>query len=109
MKLVGHESEIPQPAKHIRKCFDVALYGLKNDVLMLSSLTDRIFQTAMDGLFERDSELCEHVLAEEEQVDILQKQVNQDGVNLLIRFQPVASDMREAISAMKVSGNLERV
>jgi phosphate transport system protein len=109
MKLPAHKEEILQPTKHIRKCFDVALYGLKNDVLMLSSLTDRIFQNAMDGLFKRDSELCQHVAAEEQEVDILQKQVNQDGVNLLIRFQPVASDMREAISAMRISTNLERI
>lgn len=109
MKPLGPESEIPLPAKHIRKSFDVALYGLKNDVLVLSSLTDRIFQNAIDGLFKRDNELCDHVLAEEEEVDTLQKQVNQDGVNLLIRFQPVASDMREAISAMKISTNLERI
>jgi phosphate transport system protein len=96
-------------AKHISSSFDAALYGLKNDVLMMSSLTDRIFQTAIEGLFNRDSELCNHVVAEDEDVDILEKQVDQDGVNLLIRFHPVASDMREVISAMKVSANLERV
>src|ERR1700693_5078127 len=109
MKLPADKGEIPQPTKHLRKYFDVALYGLKNDVLMLSSLTDRIFQNAMDGLFKRDSELCKHVVAEEERVDILQQQVNRDGVNMLIRFQPVASDMREAISAMRISTNLERI
>ena len=96
-------------AKHISSSFDAALYGLKNDVLMMSSLTDRIFQSAIEGLFNRDSELCNHVVAEDEDVDILEKQVDQDGVNLLIRFHPVASDMREVISAMKVSANLERV
>jgi phosphate transport system protein len=95
--------------KHISSSFDAALYGLKNDVLMMSSLTDRIFQTAMEALFNRDNELCNHVVAEDENVDVLEKQVDQDGVNLLIRFHPVASDMREVISAMKVSGNLERV
>ena len=95
--------------KHIISSFDDALYGLKNDVLMMSSLTDRIFQTAIEGLFNRDSELCDHVVAEDEDVDILEKQVDRDGVNLLIRFHPVASDMREVISAMKVSGNLERI
>jgi hypothetical protein len=34
---------------HIITSFDAALYGLKNDVLMMSSLTDRIFQTAFEG------------------------------------------------------------
>jgi phosphate transport system protein len=95
--------------QHISSSFDTALYGLKNDVLMMSSLTDRIFENAIEGLFNRDSELCDHVVAGDEEIDILEKQVDQEGVNLLVRFHPVASDMREAISAMKVSANLERI
>ena len=76
---------------------------------MMSSLTDRIFQNAFEALLRRDSELCDHVVAEDEEIDILEKQVDQDGVKLLIRFHPVASDMREVVSAMKVSANLERI
>jgi phosphate transport system protein len=41
--------------------------------------------------------------------DVLEKKVDMDGVNLLVRFQPVASDMREVISAMKISTSLERI
>jgi phosphate transport system protein len=100
---------MPEQGKHISSSYDAALYGLKNDVLMMSSLTDRIFQTAFEALLNRNSELCDHVIAEDEQIDTLEKQVDQDGVGLLIRFHPVASDMREVISAMKVSTNLERV
>jgi phosphate transport system protein len=96
-------------SRHISSSFDAALYGLKNDVLMMSSLTDRIFQMAIEALFNRDSELSNHVVAEDEEIDILERQVDQDGVNLLIRFHPVASDMREVISTMKVSANLERI
>ena len=92
-----------EPAKHISSSFDAALYGLKNDVLMMSSLTDRIFQTAFEALLKRDNEVCEQVINEDDQIDILEKQVDQDGVNLLIRFHPFASDMRQVISAMKVS------
>jgi phosphate transport system protein len=100
---------MPERAKHISSSFDAALYSLKNDVLMMSSLADRIFQTAFEALLKRDSDLCDHVIAEDEEIDILEKQVDQDGVSLLLRFHPVASDMREVISAMKVSTNLERI
>lgn len=96
-------------AKHIRGNFDHALYGLKNDVLKMSSLTDWLFQSAVQGLLNRNSELCDHVVAEDDEVDILEKQVDQDGLSVLIRFQPVASDMRAVISAMKVSTDLERI
>jgi phosphate transport system protein len=76
---------------------------------MMLSLTDRIFQNAFEALLRRDSELCDHVVAEDEEIDILEKQVDEDGVKLLIRFHPVASDMREVVSEMKVSANLERI
>ena len=98
-----------EQAKHISSSFDAALYALKNDVLMMSSLTDRILQTAFEALLSRNSELCDHVFAEDEEIDTLEKQVDHEGVSLLVRFHPVASDMREVISAMKVSTNLERV
>ena len=100
---------MPERAKHISSSYDAALYGLKNDVLMMSSLTDRILQTAFEALLGRNSELCDQVIAEDEEIDTLEKQVDQEGVSLLIQFHPVASDMREVVSAMKVSTNLERV
>jgi phosphate transport system protein len=109
MVLFSGQHRMPERAKHISSSFDAALYSLKNDVLMMSSLTDRIFQTGFEALLKRDSDLCDHVIAEDEEIDILEKQVDQDGVSLLLRFHPVASDMREVISAMKVSTNLERV
>ena len=100
---------MPERSKHISSSFDAALYGLKNDVFMMSSLTDRTFQAAAEGLLNRDSDLCSQVVADDDEIDILEKQVDLDGVNLLVRFHPVASDMREVISAMKVSTSLERI
>lgn len=100
---------MPEQPNHILSSYDAALYGLRNDVLMMSSLTDRIFQTAFEAFLTRNSELCDQVIAEDEEIDTLEKQVDQDGVGLLIRFHPVASDMRQVVSAMKVSTNLERI
>ena len=98
-----------EPAKHISSNFDAALYGLRNDVLMMSSLTDRMFQTAFEALSSRNSELCDQVIVEDDEIDILEKQVDQEGVSLLLRFHPVASDLRAVVSAMKVSTNVERI
>jgi phosphate transport system protein len=100
---------MPEQAKHISSAFDAALYDLRNNVLMMSSLTDRIFETAFEALLKRDSDLCDRVIAEDEEIDFLEKQVDQDAVTLLLRFDPVATDLRETISAMKVSTDLERI
>jgi len=98
-----------EQTKHILSSYDTALYGVRNDVLMMSSLTDRSLQTAFEALLTRNNEICDQVIAEDEQIDMLEKQVDQDGVKLLVRFHPVASDMRQVVSAMKVSTNLERI
>jgi len=68
-----------------------------------------MFQTAVEGLLNRDSELCCQVVADDEEIDNLEKKVDLDGINLLVRFQPVASDMRQVVSAMKISTSLERI
>jgi phosphate transport system protein len=95
--------------KHISSSLDAALYSIRNDVLMMSSLTDRMFQSAVEGLLNRDRDLCNQVIADDDEIDVLEKKVDRDGINLLVRFQPVASDMREVVSAMKISTSLERI
>jgi phosphate transport system protein len=94
---------------HILGTFDDALSSLRNTVLMMSSLTERSLDRAMNGLMERDDDLCVVAIADDEEIDQLEKQVDKDGVELLLRFQPVASDLRRVVSAMKLSSNLERM
>jgi len=95
--------------KHILGTFDEALASLRNNVLMMSSLTERSLEHAITGLFQRDDEICAIAIADDEEIDQLEKQVDKDGIDLLLRFQPVASDLRRVVSAMKLSSNLERM
>src|SRR5918998_2063571 len=95
--------------QHILGTFDEALSSLRNNVLMMSSLTERSLDRAVTGLLQRDDDLCVLAIADDEEIDQLEKQVDKDGVDLLLRFQPVASDLRRVVSAMKLSGNLERM
>jgi phosphate transport system protein len=102
-------SPMQDRGKHIRSSFDAALNSLKNDVLMMSSLTERLLDNAIVGLLNRDSDLCNLTIADDEEVDLLEKQVDKEGIELMIRFHPVACDMRQVISTMKLSANLERI
>src|SRR5881396_2671600 len=95
--------------RHILGTFDEALSSLRNNVLMMSSLTSRSLDNAFNGLLQRDDELCAIAIADDEEIDQLEKQVDKDGIDLLLRFQPVASDLRRVVSAMKLSSNLERM
>src|SRR6266851_3212731 len=95
--------------RHILGTFDEALASLRNNVLMMSSLTERSLERAMKGLFDRDDDLCANAIADDEEIDQLEMQIDKDGVAILLRFQPVASDLRRVVSAMKLSSNLERM
>jgi phosphate transport system protein len=95
--------------KHILGTFDEALSTLRNNVLMMASLATRSLENALNGLAQRDDDLCATAIADDEEVDQLEKQVDKDGIDLLLRFQPVASDLRRVVSAMKLCSNLERM
>jgi phosphate transport system protein len=95
--------------RHILGTFDESLGALRNNVLMMAGLTERSLDRAMKGLFERDDNLCATAIADDEEIDQLEKQIDKDGVDILLRFQPVASDLRRVVSAMKLSSNLERM
>jgi phosphate transport system protein len=96
-------------SKHILGTFDEALATLRNNVLMMASLTERSLENALQGLLQRDDDLSATAIVDDEEIDQLEKQVDKDGIELLLRFQPVASDLRRVISAMKLCSNLERM
>jgi phosphate transport system protein len=95
--------------KHILTTFDEALSDLRNDLLTMVELTEGNLSHAINGLLQRDDSLCTKAIAGDEQVDQLEKQIDNAGFEILVRYQPVASDLRQVISAMKLSPNTERV
>jgi len=95
--------------RHILGTFDEALSSLRNNVLMMAGLAERSLERAMKGLTERNDDICANAIADDEEIDQLEMQIDKDGVDILLRFQPVASDLRRVVSAMKLSSNLERI
>jgi len=94
--------------RHILTSFEAALDNLRKDVLMMSSLTTRSLENSRKGLFDRDEDFCNSVIADDEEIDILEIQVDNEGIEIMMRFHPFASDLRNVIAAMKTSVNLER-
>ncbi len=95
--------------KHILGTFDEALSDLGNDLRTMAELTERSLYSAINGLLERDDTLCTKAIADDEEVDQLEKKIDKAGLEILLRYQPVASDLRLVISAMKLSPNIERI
>jgi phosphate transport system protein len=95
--------------RHILGTFDDALSSLRNSVLTMATLTERNLNNAMEGLLDRDDERCALAIVDDAEIDELEKQIDKDGIEVLLRFQPVASDLRRVVSAIKLNSNLERV
>src|SRR5215468_5576123 len=96
-------------SKHTLGTFEHALENLRNNATMMASQAERSLNRALKGLMEREDKIAALAIADDEEIDQLEKQIDKEGIELLLRFQPVASDLRRVVSAMKLSSNLERM
>ena len=95
--------------QHIFREFDKGIQALKAEVLSMASLTRQNLERAMRALLERDIDLARAVIADDADVDDLERKIDQSGMSILVRFHPVASDLRLVITSMKMAHNLERI
>tara|TARA_R110002096_G_scaffold332034_2_gene526081 strand:- start:677 stop:1384 length:708 start_codon:yes stop_codon:yes gene_type:complete len=89
--------------------FENALREARNSVLRMASIAEQNLENAVRGLVTRNTELCNAAIAEDEEVNNLERRIDADSFEILMRFNPVASDLREVIAGMKVANNLERI
>jgi len=94
---------------HIFRDFDKVMESLKGEVLTMASLARQNLERAMRSLLERDIDLARTVIADDTDVDDLERKIDQMGIDILVRFHPVASDLRLVITSMKMAHNLERI
>jgi phosphate transport system protein len=94
---------------HIFRDFDVAITALRTEVLSMAAQARHNLERAITALLERNVELANAVIADDDEVDELERKIDRMGVDTLVRFHPVASDLRLVVSSMKISMNLERI
>jgi len=95
--------------KHSVPGFDQSLEDLRADILMMAALVRRGMGNARTGFAQRDEDACLAVIADDEEVDLLVKQVDRGGTNILIRFQPLATDFRTVLATIKLGSHLENI
>ncbi len=95
--------------KHSIPGFDRSLEELRADILLMAELVRRSLQNAKKGFIQRDEDDCSAVIADDEEVDLLEKQVDRGGTNVLIYFQPLATDFRTVLATIKLGSHLENI
>jgi phosphate transport system protein len=94
---------------HILRDFDQAISALRNEVLTMAAKARHNLERAIRALLERNVELANAVIADDDEVDECERKIDQLGMDILVRFHPVATDLRLVVSSMKISMNLERI
>ena len=94
---------------HIFRDYDNAIRHLQEDLLTMATLTRQNLEQAIQALLRADTDLANTVIAADSDVDELERKVDQTGMEILVRFHPVATDLRLIIASMKISTNLERI
>ncbi|MFT5905562.1 MAG: phosphate transport system protein [Cryomorphaceae bacterium] len=95
--------------EHILTEFDDALNQLKSNTISIATLTQKNVENAFSGLTQRDLTICNQVIADDEEVDQLEIQIDNDSLQVMAKFQPFASDLRLVVASMKITHNLERI
>lgn len=95
--------------EHILSTFNLSLDRLRQDVLAMASMAQKNLACAMRGLLERDTDLCNSAIAADQDVNELEKAVDKLGMQVLVKFQPTAHDLRAVMGTIRVANNLERI
>lgn len=94
---------------HVLGNFENALRQARENVLRMASVAEQNLEHAVRGLLERNAEFCNEAIVEDDEVNSLERKIDADSFEILMRYNPVASDLREVIAGMKVANNLERI
>lgn len=82
---------------------------LKTMILKLGGYVEQSLQQAIQAVEARDVALARTVIAQDEQIDLLEVDVEEECLHTLALYQPVASDMRFVLAVIKINTDLERI
>ncbi len=96
-------------SEHTTKAFDTDLQELNRYVAEMGGLAEKALADSVDALVRLDINLAKHVVAVDDAIDALQREIEEKAILTIARRQPMAIDLREIISALRVANDLERV
>lgn len=92
-----------------REQFQLELDLIKEMVVELAQEAEDLLEKSVAGLYTADVELAETVITDDISLDRKEMDINERVIILMARQQPVASDLRKLVTALKISSDLERM
>ena len=96
-------------ATHIVSSFDADLESLRSSIAEMGGVAERMMADSVSALVRRDTALAQTVIGTDARLDKLQRDVEERAILTIARRQPLGIDLREVVSAIRISGDIERI
>ena len=94
---------------HIVSAYDEELAYLARRIAAMGGHAERMVEQALTALVHADAGLAQKVIADDAVLDESQREIDDKAIVVIARRQPMATDLREIIGAIRISADLERV
>lgn len=95
--------------QHISQQFNNDLAELRNNILEMGGIVTKQISDSVDALLQGDTRVAEEVRIKEEQVDEMERSIDEECTQVIALRQPAASDLRLVLSIVKMVADLERI
>ncbi|MCL2676108.1 MAG: phosphate signaling complex protein PhoU [Firmicutes bacterium] len=95
--------------KKYRSRFEKELDELHSNLIKLGRLAEEAIDRSVTALITQDASLAEAVISADKSINSLSNQIESEALNILLRQQPVAGDLRTISTALKMVTDLERI
>lgn len=96
-------------SQHILRTYDDELMEVRSVVVRMGGLAAEQLAEAMQALKELDADLAEKTRQGDKELDALEALAETTVVGVFARRAPVADDLREVVSALKMTTMIERM
>jgi len=93
----------------IRSVFQDELDSVSQTLFELSVMASDSMARATKSVMTKDLKLAEEVISSDEKIDTVQHDLDARIIDIIARQQPVASDLRALVTALRMSADLERM
>lgn len=94
---------------HTTKAYDQDIATLKSQLAEMGGFAEEQLARAIQALSKRDIVLADQVIANDQKLDDLERQVEEKAIRTIAKRQPMASDLREIMVAIRISSDIERI
>ena len=93
----------------MRELFQQELQELRDGLVEISEKVSSATERAVSAFNNSDVAVAEQVIAEDHMIDDAVKELDEKAIAILARQSPVASDLRQVVSTLRISASLERM